>query len=152
VVTITHASGQTGNITAVTSPNGRSIAFTYDGGNRVSQATDNIGRIVSYTYDGNGNVSTVTDPDNNVTTYTYDASNRLITICDGRNIVYLTNQYDGSGRVATQTLADPNATYQFSYTVDGSGNETQTDVTDPRGHVERLAFNASHYITSETEA
>jgi hypothetical protein len=29
---------------------------------------------------------------------------------------------------------------------------TQTDITDPRGHVERLAFNATHYVTSDTEA
>ena len=39
--------------------------------------------------------------------------------------------------------------YSFAYTTDGGGNITQTDVTDPRGHVERLAFNADHYLTSE---
>ena len=37
------------------------------------------------------------------------------------------------------------------YTTTG-GSITQTDVTDPRGHVERLAFNADHYMTSDTEA
>ena len=55
-----------------------------------------------------------------------------------------------NGRVIQQTLADPNATYQLAYTVDGSGNITQTDVIDPRGHVERLIFNSSHYATSDT--
>jgi YD repeat-containing protein len=98
-VTITHASGQIGNVTQVTSPNGHWITFTYDGSNRVTQAKDNISRTVAYTYDGNGNLSTVTDPESNVTTYTYDGSNRLATIKDGRNIVYLTNQYDTSNRV-----------------------------------------------------
>jgi YD repeat-containing protein len=141
----------TGNLLRVTSPNGRWIAFTYDTGNRVTQATDTIGRTVAYAYDGSGRLSTVTDPENNVTTYTYDTSNRLLTIRDGRSIVYLTNEYT-SGRVTRQTLADPNATYQFTYTVDGSGSITQTDLTNPRGQIERLAFNSNHYIVSETAA
>jgi YD repeat-containing protein len=150
-VTIAHANGQSGNVTQVSSPNGRWIRFTYDASNRITQATDNIGRVVAYTYDANGNLATVTDPENGVTTYTYDASNRLATIKDGRNIVYLTNQYQ-NGRVATQTQADPSSTTTFNYTVDGAGNVTQTDITDPRGHVERLTFNANHYIMTDVQA
>jgi YD repeat-containing protein len=46
--------GQIGNITKITSPNGRWITFSYDGSNRVTQATDNIGRTVGYTYDASG--------------------------------------------------------------------------------------------------
>jgi YD repeat-containing protein len=133
-VTITHANGQLGNVTRVTSPNGRWIAFTYDSAlpvNHVTQATDNIGRTVSYTYDANGNLSTVTDSEHNVTTYTWDTSHRLVSIKDGRNITWLTNQYDASDRVTQQTLADPSAIYGFAYTTDGSGNITHTDVTDP---------------------
>jgi len=67
-VTITHANGQTGNVTRVTSPSGRWMAFTYDASNRITQVTDNIGRTVAYTYDATGNLSTVTDPENGVTT------------------------------------------------------------------------------------
>src|SRR5262249_14005516 len=137
-VTVTHASGQTGNVTRVTSPNGRWLAFTYDASNRVTQVQDNIGRTVTYVYTS-GTLTSVTDPENNVTTYGYDASNRLTTITDGRNITYLTNQYT-NGRVTQQTLADPSYTFQYAYTVNGSGVITQTDITDPRGHIERLAF------------
>jgi RHS repeat-associated protein len=150
-VTITHANGQSGNITQVTSPNGRWISFTYDGSNRITQAKDNIGRIVAYTYDANGNLSTVTDPENGVTTYTYDASNRMVTIKDGRNIAYVTNQYQ-NGRISRQSLADSAAVYQSAYTLDGAGKITQTDITDPRGNVERLTFNADHYIVTDVEA
>jgi RHS repeat-associated protein len=150
-VTITHASGQTGNVTQVTSPNGRWISFTYNASDQITQATDNIGRVVAYTYDASGNLATVTDPENGVTTYTYDASNLLATIKDGRNIVYLTNQYV-NGRVSSQTQADPSSATTFSYTLDGSGNVTQTDITDPRGHVERLTFNANHYIVTDVQA
>src|SRR5205823_322796 len=108
---------------------------------RITEARDNIGRTVGYTYDANGNLHTVTDPEHHVTTYTYTGSNQLATITDGRNITYLTNTYQ-DGRIASQTLADPSATYQFAYTVAGAGTITQTDVTDPRGHIERLTFNA----------
>jgi RHS repeat-associated protein len=144
-----------GNLMRVTSPNGRWIEFTYDTAfpvNHITQAKDNIGRTVSYTYDPNGNLSTVTDSENNVTTYTWDASNRLATIKDGREIVYLTNHYDADGRVLNQTLADPAATYTFAYT-GAFGSITQTDVTDPRGHVDRGTFDAtSHQRTGRVEA
>jgi YD repeat-containing protein len=33
-----------------------------------------------------------------------------------------------------------------------AGNITRTDITDPRGHVERLAFNGDHLVTSDTQA
>jgi len=150
-VTILHANGQSGNVTQVLSPNGRWLTFTYDTSNRVTQVADNIGRTVRYTYDTNGNLSTVTDPASNVTTYTYDTSHQLLTVKDGRQIVYLTNTYT-NGRVTNQTLADPQASYQSTYTTDGSGNLTQTNITDPRGHVEQLTFNADHFLTSDTQA
>jgi RHS repeat-associated protein len=152
-VTITHATGQGGNITQVTSPSGRFIRFTYDGSNRLTQATDNIDRTVQYTYDqATGNLQTVTDPENHVTTYTWDATNRLATIKDGRNIVYLTNHYDANGRVDRQTLADPDASYTYAYTTDSNGNVTQTDITNPRGYTERLTFNSNHYLLTDVQA
>jgi YD repeat-containing protein len=54
--------------------------------------------------------------------------------------------------VKKQTLADPNATYQFAYTNDGQGRITQTDVTDPRGFVRRVTFNAAGYELTDTRA
>jgi YD repeat-containing protein len=75
-----------GNITAITSPNGRSISFTYDTSFRITQARDSLGRTVSYTYDGLGRVATVTDPAGGVTSYTYDTAHRMLTITDPRGI------------------------------------------------------------------
>jgi len=157
-VRISHANGAYGTITQVTSPSGRWISFTYDAGSRITQIKDNIGRTVGYTYDGNGNLETVTDPATKVTTYTYDQYHRMRTIKDGRQITYLTNTYvvanptQTDGRVASQVLADPLATYGFTYTTDLSGNITRTDITDPRGHVERLLFTSDHFVTSDTQA
>ncbi len=150
-ITITRTSGQSGNITQVTSPNGRWIRFTYDASNRITQAQDNIGRVVGYTYDASGRLSTVTDANGGITTYTYDSSNNMLTIKDARGIVYLTNQYDANNRIIKQTLADGN-TYQFAYTLDANGNITQTNVTDQRGNVRQVTFNSAGYVLTDTRA
>jgi RHS repeat-associated protein len=140
-----------GDLVRVTSPNGRWIAFTYDTSHRVTQVTDIAGRTVTYTYDGSGRLWKVTDVLGGVTEYTYDATHRLLTIKDPRNTVYLTNEYDTNGRVSRQTLADA-TTYQFAYTLDTWGDVTQADVTNPRGIVRRVAFNADGYAVSNTTA
>jgi len=147
-LTITRTNGQSGNITRITSPNGRWIAFTYDSSNHVTQATDNIGRTVRYTYNGSGNLATVTDAQDGVTSYGWTASNQVATITDPRGIVFLSNAYT-NGRVTAQTTGDGTSTTQFAYTLGTSGGVTQTDITDPRGHRERLLFNNDHYIVSD---
>lgn len=140
-----------GRLQAVVSPSGKFVQFTYDASNRITQVMDNAGRTVGYTYDASGRLWKVTDAAGGVTEYTYDASHRMLTLKDPKNIVYLTNTYDANGRVATQTQAD-STTYQFAYTLDGSGNVTQTDVTDPRGFVRRVTFNSSGYALTDTTA
>jgi len=147
-ITITRSGG---NITQLTSPNGRWMQFTYDASNRITQARDNIGRTVNYTYDSGGRLWKVTDPNGGVTEYTYDSSNRMLTIKDARGIVYLTNQYDSNGRVIRQTQAD-NSTYQFGYTLDAGGKVTQTDVTNPRGNIRRMTFNPNGYTLTDIRA
>jgi RHS repeat-associated protein len=148
-LTLTRDSGF--NVTDITSPNGRWIQFTYDTSNRVTQALDNIGRKVIYTYDSAGRLFTVTDANNGLTTFTYDNANNILTINDARGITYLTNQYDGNGRVIKQTQAD-NSVFQFAYTVDANNHVTQTNVTDPNGNVEQVAFNLDSYVISDTFA
>lgn len=69
----------------------------------------------------------------------------------GTHQPYLTNAYDANGRVITQTQAD-GTTYQYAYTVDANGTVTQTDVTDPRGIVERVTFNGQGYALTDTRA
>lgn len=149
-ITLTRASN--GNLQQVTSPNGRWLSFTYDSTNRITQASDNIGRTVNYTYDSSGNLETVTDANGGVETYTYDSSHHMLTITRPNGNVLLSNSYDANGRVSQQTLGygSPVAgTYQFAYTLSGS-QVTQTDITDPRGNIERLAFNGAGYVTTNT--
>jgi RHS repeat-associated protein len=135
----------------ITSPSGRWIEFTYDTSHRITSATDQMGRTVRYIYDASGRLTQAIDPAGGVTEYTYDATHRMLTLKDARGITYLSNDYDSNGRVITQTQADQ-TTYQFSYTVDVNGTVTQTDVTDPRGIVERTTFNSQGYMLTETRA
>ena len=150
-ITLTRPAGPNSNITQVTSPNGRWIAFTYDASNRITQAQDNVGRTVSYTYDTAGNLWKVTDPNGGVTTYTYDANHNMLTLQDARQIVFLTNQYDANGRVMKQTQNDQ-TTYQFSYVLNGSNQVTEADVTDPRGIKRKVTFNGDGYLVTDTYA
>jgi RHS repeat-associated protein len=160
-ITIVHANGQSGNVTRVTSPFGRWIAFTYDASNRITQAKDNIGRTVTYAYDTGGNLATVTDPEQHVTSYTYDSSHQMLTVkppnLQGTSTNLVTNVYTTAadaptpvGWVKTQTHAD-GGVYQFAYTVI-NGKSTQTDAIDPRGYVRRVTFNSDGYSLAETDA
>jgi YD repeat-containing protein len=140
-----------GKITKITSPNGRWIQFTYDTANRITQATDNIGRAVNYTYDGTGRLTRVTDLNGGVTEYTYDGFQRMVTLKDARQIIFLTNEYDSTGKVIKQTLAD-GSIYNFAYTLDANNKIIRTDVTDPRGNVRRVTFNSAGYTLTDTHA
>ncbi|RQS71913.1 Rhs family protein [Burkholderia sp. Bp8963] len=140
-----------GNLTQIGNPDGRFINLTYDSTNRVTQAQDNIGRTVTYQYDASGRLAQVTDPDGGAEHYAYDASNNMLTVTRPGGQVMVTNQYDSNNRVTKQTLAD-GGVYQFAYTLDSNGNVTQTAITDPKGNVRQIAFNASGYPTSTTWA
>ncbi len=150
-ITLIRSGLYTGRIDRIVGSSGRWINLGYDGNNRISSATDQAGRTIGYTYNAAGYLWKVTDPNGGVTEYTYDASNRMRTLKDARGITFLTNDYDASGRVQTQTQAD-GTTYQFAYVVDGAGKVTQTDVTDPRGIVRRVTFNAAGYPLTDTAA
>lgn len=140
----------------ITSPNGRWVDVTWDtsGGHTITQVRDNAGRTVSYAYDGQRRLTSVTDASGGVTSYTYNVNHQMLTITDPRSITYLTNTYaagTGSSRITSQTQAD-GTTYQFAYTTDANGKVIQTDVTDPRGTVRRLTFNANGYPLTDARA
>ncbi|WP_370943269.1 RHS repeat-associated core domain-containing protein [Amycolatopsis sp. cg5] len=150
-VTFTRIGGNNGEVSQITSPNGRWIAFEYDGANRVTKAKDNIGRSTSYTYDAEGRLATVVDVAGKTSTYTYDTANRVTKLTDARGIAYLTVTYDLNGRVATQALAG-GGTYTFAYMLDANGQITETRVTQPNGSVRRVVFDANHIVATDTQA
>ena len=63
----------------------------------------------------------------------------------------VTNTYDTNSRVIQQDYPGA-ATVIYSYTTDGNGNVTQTDMTDARSLVTRMQFNSAKLMTSRIEA
>ncbi len=120
--TITIARDPYGEVTQITSPNGRYISFQHDTSFRITQAQDNIGRTVVYQYDAVGRLQQVTDAAGGIWIYTYDSNNNMQTIKDARGIVYLTNYYDANNRVYRQVMVD-GSTYQFAWTLSSNASQ-----------------------------
>jgi RHS repeat-associated protein len=147
-----------GYLTKITTAEGRTITFglslTQVGGiYKTTQITDDTGRVVRYTYEPDPfsqytRLKTVTYPDGSIMEYQYDELGRLKGFINERGYLEVSNTYDASNRVLTQTHID-NGTYTFNYTVAG-GYITQTSMTSPSGGVTSWAFNSSGYITSIT--
>ncbi|WP_150118990.1 RHS repeat-associated core domain-containing protein [Massilia sp. NR 4-1] len=139
------------NLTRVASPGGRYIDFTYDSKNRITQASDNAGRTVGYEYDTAGHLVKVTDPLGQSEAFTYDAAHNMLTVQDKRGNLMVSNVYDANNRVSKQTYAD-GGTNLFSYTLNAASKVVQTDVTNERGIVKRIEFNAVGYPVRITNA
>jgi RHS repeat-associated protein len=167
-VTYTYDSGL---LSRITSPNGRTISFTYNSNNHINAAVDNIGRKVTYSYQlsvGNvGNQSgqmltDVTYPDNTTEHYTYAtyAPNgieiqtlNIKSMTNRRGLVWVKNEYDGWGqRVLKQTYAD-GSSLQFAYTERPDFSVEKTTVTDEAGNKRVVTFDpGSGYPTKDTLA
>jgi YD repeat-containing protein len=152
-IALFRTNGVLGEITRVQASSGRWLSFDIDPlSTRTRAVSDQSGRSVTYDYDGAGRLWKVHDATGGITEYGYDASGRLQTAKDPRLITWLTNHYDSNGRVDQQTLADGTSTYHFGYITDANGKVTQTDVTNPRGYVRRVTFNADGLPLTETLA
>ncbi len=166
--TITFQRDSNGNLTKIVSPGGRYFQLSYDAKNRIVQAGDNIGRTIGYEYDASGRLIKVTDPLGKFEAFTYDGTHNMLTVQDKRGNMTVTNEYDQDSRVRKQTYADGTSN-QFSYTFEtyeptagsggggvpigaGSTRLLHTDVTNSRGIVSRMEFNASGYVISIIKA
>jgi YD repeat-containing protein len=110
---------------------GRSLNLAYSGTN-ISSVTDDSGRSVAYAYDGSSNLTSFTDPLANQTTYAYDTTGAYDAAGHLTQIFYpnapatpfVTNYYDGLGRVVKQAnAAGPITNLYFA----GS----RTEIVDP---------------------
>ena len=138
-----------GSCETVTSPSGRAMVIGWSGSSEsgfISSVTDPMGRTWRYGYDANDNLTSVTDPMGNVTSYSYDTGNAntalrhdllSITAPDaqpggpdaGQSSSFT---YDTSGRLTSQT--DPlGRTTGYNYSgLDRSGDGNVV-ITDPEG-------------------
>jgi RHS repeat-associated protein len=149
-----------GGAQTITDSAGRIWTLTYTGAlvTRVAEQSGGAlpARSVSYSYSG-GELTSVTDVNGGVTSYGYDSSGRLAelrsarfasdgplpatpTSCSGPGPADATAMvYDANSRVLCQW--DPlGRETTFGYVLDGSGNVSQTTVTDPKGNMTVYTF------------
>jgi RHS repeat-associated protein len=150
VLTITRERGTEGNITQITSPHGRWVKFSYEGG-YISEVRDNAGQSLKYKYRGSGLLEQVTDAAGRVTHYEWNGANQMSAVSDGRGTTYVENEYNAQERVSKEKLAN-SGTYNFSYTENKSGEVESTTVTDPRSTQRKITYNEEGFPTSETDA
>jgi len=143
---------KTGALTKLTSPNSRSLTFTSvigaHGTPLISRVTDGLNRQVSYQYDGLDRLTQVTDAAGGLWKYSWDDKSRLVGVMDPEGNQQVINTYDDNDRVVSQRLAD-GSTFAMAYTVTG-GKITQTEVTDRRGSIRRLEFDANGRVQRNT--
>ena len=155
-----------GTIHSVTDPNGNTILFTYTDG-QLSQVDTDTGHRLSFTYDQGvltrvedetlrsitlghdsaGNLVAYTDAAGEVTDYAYVSDGLLSAIfypTDSAN-AFVTNQYDDTGKVSSQTDAAGN-TYLYGFT-GFSAREI-----DPAGKTTSWTFDAFGKTLSRTDA
>ena len=104
---------------------GRVLTFTYGAGGLLARVADQTTRHVDFTYSGT-NLATATDPLGHITTYNSDGSGNLLSITHPRGNAPISQTYDSSSRVSSQTELGANTT-TLSY------GQNATTITDPTG-------------------
>lgn len=140
-----------GELLSATTPSGQWLHFDRDTEHRVHRISDSTGRAVTYDYDSRGCLSKVADSDGHTESYSYDDKFQMLTVTQGSSsIPAITNKYDISGKIISQTMASGEK-FLYHYTSDpqGRGNATVPDViTDPRGLVTHMQYGRYGYIQS----
>ena len=103
----------TGNLVAITDPNGHTTRSAYDPGQRLTGRTDALGGDTAFAHDALGRVIEVTAPNGAVTAFIHDSLGRLLTESspDRGDLVYT---HDTDDRLLTRTDARGiTATYSY---------------------------------------
>jgi RHS repeat-associated protein len=142
----------------VTDPGGNALTVTSNGSGQVTSVADGSSpaRTATFSYDGSGNLVDAIDVGGGDTHFTYDSSHRMLTMCEPNAYAGctstppaspfpgITNHYDASGRIDTQTDQLGRQT-SFDYST-----PNVTKVTDPKGNVVADTF-TDGLLTSETK-
>ena len=117
----------------ITHSGGKSVTFTRDASNRITQISAPGGEIHRYAYSASGDLSQYTDAAAAITRYFYNLSHGLIEIRDPRGMRPVRNEYDDNGRLVATIDALGN---RIQYAHDLAAN--RETVTDRLGRVKLL--------------
>ena len=163
----------TERITSATDNMGRTVAYTYDSGGRLVTVTDANGGVTSYTYNSLNQLLTIKDPRNIVyITNQYDSNGRVLqqTLADGSTYQFAWTASTSwiqqwvwfvpvgfclnCGGPAAGFYAGPGEAFHYcTNCYEGyAALVNQVSVTDPRGYVRTVVFNAQGYPQTDTRA
>jgi len=138
---------------SITSPSGQWMHFEPDAKHRVHRISDSAGRSVTYDYDSAVRLAHVVDSQGLTESYGYDDKSQMLTVSRRDGSPTITNEYDISGHIISQTLAGGEK-FLYHYTADpqSRGNATVPDlITDPRGLLTHIHYNSAGYMQSLPE-
>ena len=141
---------ESGDLLSVTAPLGAWLHFDRDSEHRVRSITASTGRTAAYRYDAGGRLSNVIDSDGNQDHYEYDDKSEMISISVGSDAPILTNTYDISGNITSQTLTD-GSKFEYHYTrdINTQGSAILPDlITAPNGLMTYIEYNGEGYRRS----
>ena len=135
------------NLTEVSSKAG-SLTLSYTGG-KITSVKDSSGRSVSYSYDGD-RLTGFENADGDKLSFQYNDpydENNLTEIIDFNGEIYLSNTYDASDRVVSQTMIGQGVTL-FAYDRENRVNS----FTDASGNTTRYHYNTNRKLTKVEDA
>ena len=104
-----------GNRTAMITPDGKTITYSYDFNNLLTQINTELGNF-TFAYDANNRRTTRTLPNGTTSTYSYDNASRLTSIQTTKNSTTIDNITYTLDNVGTRTAKTQNAnSYDYSY-------------------------------------
>lgn len=147
-VTFTYAgSGASKRLSTVANGMGRTLTFSYNSSNQLTGITDGT-RTVNYTYDSAGNLATFKNALTATTTYDYTAGLGLLTKVFNPAFPaspFVTNAYDPSGKILTQTDALNNVWYYMF------ANGFRGQEVDPLGNTRALYYDRNGNLTDDID-
>ena len=119
-------------LASYTDSNGNRLTYTYDAAGQLSGMTLPGGKTVAYQYDHLHRLSKVSDWQGNFALYRYDAAGWPVSlsVSGGPVAIY---QYDGARRLRAIVSTGPDGTpvAGYRYSVDPSGNRTSVSALEP---------------------
>ena len=119
--TVSYTYDYNGNVKTITYPGSKTVTYTYDALNRITQVKDWNNAITSYYYRDDGQMNYYQYPNNVRTTYSYDNSGRCNGISTKRNsgngstIASYSFEFDAVGNHISETFTEPYDSYPSMY-------------------------------------
>ncbi|KPL25654.1 MAG: hypothetical protein AMJ75_00055 [Phycisphaerae bacterium SM1_79] len=133
------------DVTSITHADGATESLSYDALGNATSHTDQIGNTTAATYNANGQPLTTTNVAGATTTNTYNADGTLATTTDPAGNT-TTFGYDSLKRLNLITFAD-GTTRSFTY----NNHDQLLTRTDGNGNTTTLTYNANGNLTSTTD-